>query len=61
MPLTRTCDLVESARARGVGVGAFNVITLEHAEAIAAGAESARAPVIFQVSPGIPCGDAAQA
>jgi len=50
MPLTRTCDLVESARARGVGVGAFNVITLEHAEAIAAGAESARAPVIFQVS-----------
>jgi fructose-bisphosphate aldolase, class II len=50
MPLHRTGDLVAAARERGVGVVAFNVITLEHAEAIAAGAESARAPVILQVS-----------
>jgi fructose-bisphosphate aldolase class II len=50
MPLQRTGDLVASARERGVGVVAFNVITLEHAEAIAAGAESAGTPVILQVS-----------
>ena len=50
MPLHMTGDLVASAREHGVGVGAFNVITLEYAEAIAAGAESAGAPVILQVS-----------
>ena len=32
------------------GVGAFNVITIEHAEAIATGAESAGRPVILQIS-----------
>ena len=32
------------------GVGAFNVITIEHAEAIVAGAESAGRPVILQIS-----------
>jgi len=32
------------------GVGAFNVITIEHAEAIVAGAESAGLPVILQIS-----------
>jgi fructose-bisphosphate aldolase class II len=34
----------------GTGVGAFNVITIEHAEAIVAGAEAAGLPVILQIS-----------
>ncbi|HEV7897283.1 MAG TPA: class II fructose-bisphosphate aldolase [Planosporangium sp.] len=50
MPLVSTQEIVDSSRARGVGVGAFNVITLEHAEAIVAGAEQAGAPVILQIS-----------
>ncbi len=50
MPLTTTVSLIQSARAGGFGVAAFNVITLEHAEAIAAGAERAGAPVILQIS-----------
>ncbi|GAA2353913.1 class II fructose-bisphosphate aldolase [Dactylosporangium salmoneum] len=48
--LVPTGDLVAEARRRGVGVGAFNVITVEHAEAIAAGAEAAGVPVILQIS-----------
>jgi fructose-bisphosphate aldolase class II len=48
--LTRTGELVAAARDAGRGVGAFNVITLEHAEGIVAGAELAGAPVILQVS-----------
>jgi fructose-bisphosphate aldolase class II len=39
MPLVRTADLVTSAYRLGGTMPAFNVITLEHAEAIAAGAE----------------------
>ena len=39
MPLARTADLVAAAHHAGTGVAAFNVITLEHAEAIVAGAE----------------------
>lgn len=50
MPLVSTGDLVADARAAGRGVAAFNVITLEHAEAIAAGAEQAGAPAILQIS-----------
>ncbi|MFD9136679.1 ketose-bisphosphate aldolase [Streptomyces bottropensis] len=50
MPLISTAELVRSARADGRGVGAFNVITLEHAEAIVAGAEAVGAPVICQIS-----------
>jgi fructose-bisphosphate aldolase, class II len=45
-----TGDLVQAAAAAGSAVGAFNVITLEHAEAIVAGAEQAGLPVILQVS-----------
>jgi fructose-bisphosphate aldolase class II len=48
--LTTTAHLVRAAQAAGGGVGAFNVVTLEHAEAIAAGAEAAGQPVILQVS-----------
>ncbi|MBK3625018.1 class II fructose-bisphosphate aldolase family protein [Streptomyces sp. MBT49] len=50
MPLTTTAELVLGARAAGTAVAAFNIITLEHVEAVVAGAESAGAPVVLQVS-----------
>ncbi|WP_149180976.1 class II fructose-bisphosphate aldolase [Streptomyces sp. TRM49041] len=50
MPLVGTGDIVAPAARTGGGVGAFNVIQLEHAQAIVAGAEAAGAPVILQVS-----------
>jgi fructose-bisphosphate aldolase class II len=50
MGLTPTHDIVAAAYAKGRGVGAFNVIQLEHAEAIIAGAEAADLPVIVQIS-----------
>ena len=43
-------DLVNAARLKQKAVGAFNVILLEHAEAIVAGAEMAKLPVILQIS-----------
>ena len=48
--LTPTAEIVGPAAAAGRGVGAFNVIQLEHAEAIVAGAEAAGAPVVLQIS-----------
>ncbi|GAA1024670.1 MULTISPECIES: class II fructose-bisphosphate aldolase [Amycolatopsis] len=42
--------LLAAARERGSAVGAFNVIMLEHAEAIAEGAEQAGSPVVLQIS-----------
>jgi fructose-bisphosphate aldolase class II len=48
--LTPTADIVNDAKANGRGVGAFNVIQIEHAEAIVAGAEKAGAPVVLQIS-----------
>jgi fructose-bisphosphate aldolase class II len=50
MPLVTTGEIVKGAQAAGTGVGAFNVITLEHAEAIVAAAERVDLPVILQVS-----------
>jgi len=50
MPLTPMADIVGPARAAGRGVGAFNVIGIEHAEAIVAGAEQAGAAVVLQIS-----------
>ncbi|GAB7102275.1 class II fructose-bisphosphate aldolase family protein [Streptomyces phaeofaciens JCM 4814] len=50
MPLTTTGELVARARAARTAVAAFNIITLEHIEAVVAGAEAARAPVVLQVS-----------
>ncbi|MFJ8076381.1 ketose-bisphosphate aldolase [Streptomyces sp. NPDC096176] len=50
MPLSPTDDIVRSAAEGGGGVGAFNVVQLEHAEAIVAGAETAARPVILQIS-----------
>jgi fructose-bisphosphate aldolase, class II len=43
-------EIMAPARAAGRGVGAFNVIGIEHAEAIVAGAEAATAPVVLQIS-----------
>ncbi|HUA42436.1 MAG TPA: class II fructose-bisphosphate aldolase [Streptosporangiaceae bacterium] len=50
MPVAGAAEIVGAARAAARGVGAFNVIGIEHAEAIVAGAEAAGAPVILQVS-----------
>jgi fructose-bisphosphate aldolase, class II len=50
MPLKPTGDLITAARAGRRALAAFNVITLEHAEAIVAGAESTASPVILQIS-----------
>lgn len=50
MSLVPTRELVEKAAAAGRAVAAFNVITLEHAEAITAGAEAAERSVILQIS-----------
>ncbi|HEX6684328.1 MAG TPA: class II fructose-bisphosphate aldolase [Candidatus Limnocylindrales bacterium] len=46
MALVPTSTLVRP----GQGICAFNVITLEHAEAIVAGAEAAGLPVVLQIS-----------
>jgi fructose-bisphosphate aldolase class II len=43
-------EIVGPAAAAGRGVGAFNVIGIEHAEAIVTGAEAAGAPVVLQIS-----------
>jgi fructose-bisphosphate aldolase, class II len=43
-------EVLDPAVAAGTGVGAFNVISLEHAEALIWGAEAANLPVVLQVS-----------
>src|ERR1700751_3271576 len=48
MPLVPMAQAVASARPGGLA--AFNVIELEHAEAIVAGAEAAGRPVVLQIS-----------
>ncbi|RIQ15696.1 class II fructose-bisphosphate aldolase [Jiangella rhizosphaerae] len=50
MTLTSMTTLLDAAAARAGGVGAFNVILLEHAEGLVAGAERAGAPVVLQIS-----------
>lgn len=50
MTLASTAQLVTAAAQRGTAVAAFNVITLEHAEAIAAAATECGTPVILQIS-----------
>lgn len=42
--------IVQSAKEAGSAAGAFNVILLEHAEALVAGAERANSAVILQIS-----------
>ncbi len=48
--IVRTGGLVAEARRAGRAVAAVNVITLEHAEAVARAASEARAGVIMQIS-----------
>jgi fructose-bisphosphate aldolase class II len=48
--LSTARDLVDAASAAGSAVPAFNVIALEHAEAIVTGAESAGVGVLLQIS-----------
>jgi fructose-bisphosphate aldolase class II len=50
VPLTTTGELVTRAAAAHSAVAAFNIITLEHVEAVIAGAESVDAPVVLQLS-----------
>ncbi|WP_225095903.1 class II fructose-bisphosphate aldolase [Streptomyces sp. CoH27] len=50
MPLASTGELVTAAATARSAVAAFNVITLEHIEAVIAGAEAAGSPVVLQVS-----------
>lgn len=50
MSRTNSGKLVLTAKSTESAVGAFNVILLEHAEALVAGAEIARLPVILQIS-----------
>jgi fructose-bisphosphate aldolase class II len=50
VPLTTTGELVTCARAARTAVAAFNIVTLEHVEAVIAGAEEAGASVVLQVS-----------
>jgi fructose-bisphosphate aldolase class II len=50
MPLVPTADLLHSAVSHRTGIGAFNVIHLETAEALVAAAEDAGLPVILQIS-----------
>jgi fructose-bisphosphate aldolase class II len=50
MPLVPTADLLHAAVAHRTGIGAFNVIHLETAEALVGAAEDAGLPVILQIS-----------
>jgi fructose-bisphosphate aldolase, class II len=50
MTLTPTRTILDEAHAAGRGVGAFNVVHLETAEALAGAAEAAGLPVILQLS-----------
>ncbi|WP_449348204.1 class II fructose-bisphosphate aldolase [Streptomyces shaanxiensis] len=50
MPLVTTGELVTRAATSRSAVAAFNIITLEHVEAVITGAESLEAPVVLQVS-----------
>ena len=50
MATTGLADLLTPAAAGGRGVGAFNVFSLEHAEALVTGAAEAGTPVVLQLS-----------
>lgn len=50
MPMIDMRDMLHHAYRNGYAVGAFNVVSLEFLEAILAGAEQTRAPVILSVA-----------
>lgn len=50
MTVSVNAEILRDATARRRGVGAFNAVLLEQAEAVVAGAEAAGLPVVLQVS-----------
>ncbi|MGM7775131.1 class II fructose-bisphosphate aldolase [Arthrobacter sp. KNU-44] len=50
MTLVSTRELMDTAATNGIGQGAFNVVHLETAEGLVAGAETAGVPLILQIS-----------
>jgi fructose-bisphosphate aldolase, class II len=50
MPIVEMAVIAGQASAAGGGVGAFNLVGIEHAEAIIGGAEAAGAPVVLAIS-----------
>lgn len=50
MTIARLTEVLAPAAASGVGLGAFNVFSIEHAEALTAAAEAAETPVVLQIS-----------
>ena len=50
MTVANMAELLRDARSGGYAIGAFNVVTIETAEGIIAGAQDARCPVVVQVS-----------
>ena len=50
MTLARLSEVMAPAAVSGTGLGAFNVFSIEHAEALTAGAETAGIPVVLQIS-----------
>lgn len=50
MPLTPTLDILRTATEQGAGVGAFNVVMLETAEALVQAADATGLPIILQIS-----------
>jgi fructose-bisphosphate aldolase, class II len=50
MTQANTGEIVAAAEHGGYGAAAFNIVGIEHAEAIVAGAEAGQAPVILQIS-----------
>jgi fructose-bisphosphate aldolase, class II len=48
--IARLTEVLAPAAASGVGLGAFNVFSIEHAEALTAAAEAAGTPVVLQIS-----------
>ena len=50
MTLARLTEVLAPAAASGIGLGAFNVFSIEHAEAFTIAAEAAGTPVVVQIS-----------
>jgi fructose-bisphosphate aldolase class II len=50
MTLARLTDVLNPAAASRVGLAAFNVFSIEHAEAFTAAAEAVRKPLVLQIS-----------
>ena len=50
MTLARLTEVLAPAAASGAGLGAFNVFSMEHAEALIAAAEATETPVVLQIS-----------